>query len=621
MRSPSHSYKAQLRESSQLCECHVMELQRIYSSKTCLICHQHKTESWTLFSMISKEKRTMLLGKLPQPPNLSDLNNEWLCKSCIDTAETKSDDANKDTSNTSSMTNTNIQVTETQESRTDPSAAHDSNNDNPSASSMSNTSHTMTTKPLNDILDEDSTSTFMKTNHSSIFLSTTIPKINTNGYFWRKDLLQNYKEQLKKESRSSEETKSMQTYFEYYISSVFKKSSDFSLYKTKNGTVVVYENQKYTEFSIIHIINLLEENSKLKSSLDSINKSGINESDIQKMFDEQTKLFSDNISSLDFRNLDNDEDVLLCKNYIHKPLFEFFERILKISSSENTGEGNEHLKKKTSQYFRILMAVGTLCNVKNRKALLMQTVIGLVMYASGLRDSGFHVLNRFGLSSSIKYIRRIAKVWSLRRRCIDEINPRHMWRITFDNLNFSRKYAKTSMLGGEKSGRMLDLLTGQVSHSSSDPNSDFNAGPIPDFVPETSQQFRIDENEEEYNAYNAFLEHLTSCQEERNMISTEDFQTTLLKDLENKMPDFTPNTKDTITYATVKEAKSSSIHDIASYLHDMKTELKIGQDGYPSKVILGGDQQTYSLLKNLIKKYPDTFNYIIPMIGDAMAPS
>ena len=33
-------------------------------------------------------------------------------------------------------------------------------------------------------------------------------------------------------------------------------------------------------------------------------------------------------------------------------------------------------------------------------------------------------------------------------------------------------------------------------------------------------------------------------------------------------------------------------------------------------MVLGGDQQTYALVKTLIKKYPDTFQWIFPMIGD-----
>ena len=89
----------------------------------------------------------------------------------------------------------------------------------------------------------------------------------------------------------------------------------------------------------------------------------------------------------------------------------------------------------------------------------MQIIIGLSMYMHGLRDAGFR-LNRFGISCSAKVIRKMAKMWSSQRKCIDEVDAHSLWRVTFDNLNFSRKFAKTSALGGEKGGRMLNRVIG-----------------------------------------------------------------------------------------------------------------------------------------------------------------
>ena len=445
---------------------------------------------------------------------------------------------------------------------------------------------------------------------------SSLSNVSKHGYFWRKDLIARYREELVKEGRSDTELKSMRDYFDSYLTKNFKRSSDYSLYKTTNGSLVVFENQKHTEFSLVHILSLLEENTTMRNKVENQGKSIEQENEIKKMFDEQTKLFGDNSSTLDYRKLINEENVLL-GDYIHKPLFDFFERVLNISKTTNYSNDSEEeveTRRKKSQYFRILMAVGILCNLKNRKSLVVQTIIGLSMFAGGLKDNGYRILNHFGLSCSIKHIRRMAKSWSSVRKCIDEINHKHMWRITFDNLNFNRKFAKTSALGGDKSGRMLDLLTGQVSHSANEPLQPFFPGEATEIPLEDTQQFRIDERLEESSSYNSYLTNLTTCQIQRNEV--DNHTTILLKDLEHKMPDFTPPTKDIIAYATVKEAKSSSIHDIACYLQDLKTDLKIGEEGYPSKVVLGGDQQTYSLLKNLMKKYPDTFNWIIPMIGD-----
>ena len=40
------------------------------------------------------------------------------------------------------------------------------------------------------------------------------------------------------------------------------------------------------------------------------------------------------------------------------------------------------------------------------------------------------------------------------------------------------------------------------------------------------------------------------------------------------------------------------------------------EQGYPPKVVVAGDQQSHSLVTNLMKKYPDSFSWIIPMPGD-----
>lgn len=69
------------------------------------------------------------------------------------------------------------------------------------------------------------------------------------------------------------------------------------------------------------------------------------------------------------------------------------------------------------------------------------------------------------------------------------------------------------------------------------------------------------------------------------------------------MPHWTPPTKDNIVYATIDEALSGNIE---AYLIKLKKELHIGE-GYPSQVIIAGDQQTYSLMKDLQRKYTDHY--------------
>ena len=77
------------------------------------------------------------------------------------------------------------------------------------------------------------------------------------------------------------------------------------------------------------------------------------------------------------------------------------------------------------------------------------------------------------------------------------------------------------------------------------------------------------------------------------------------------MPHYTPHTRDAVVYVTIEEAQAATLSDVDGYLIRMKRELCIGQEGFPSKVIIAGDQQTFSLMKTLQIKYPSHFNWLI----------
>ena len=44
--------------------------------------------------------------------------------------------------------------------------------------------------------------------------------------------------------------------------------------------------------------------------------------------------------------------------------------------------------------------------------------------------------------------------------------------------------------------------------------------------------------------------------------------------------------------------------------------MHIGESGYPKYVLLGGDQQTYAIMKDLKNKYPDQYCWLYPVPGD-----
>ena len=91
---------------------------------------------------------------------------------------------------------------------------------------------------------------------------------------------------------------------------------------------------------------------------------------------------------------------------------------------------------------------------------------------------------------------------------------------------------------------------------------------------------------------------------------------TFIEALQGYMPHWTPPTKDNIVYATIDEALSGNIADIEAYLIKLKKELHIGEQGHPSKVIIAGDQQTYALMKDIQKKYPDHYLWMVTLHGD-----
>ena len=90
----------------------------------------------------------------------------------------------------------------------------------------------------------------------------------------------------------------------------------------------------------------------------------------------------------------------------------------------------------------------------------------------------------------------------------------------------------------------------------------------------------------------------------------------LLDKLQNFMPYWTPTVPDRVVYTTVDEAHSGSVQDVGKFLSKLKRDLCIGKEGFPSYVILGGDQQTYAHMKNLKSKYSDHYEWMYPVPGD-----
>ena len=190
---------------------------------------------------------------------------------------------------------------------------------------------------------------------------------------------------------------------------------------------------------------------------------------------------------------------------------------------------------------------------------------------------------------------------------INELNPIAFWRATFDNLDFRIKFAKKLSTGGHLK-RMLHLLTSQIS---------FRCQSTQQFSDNKQKLTAADLKESTFTLDNENSEWLKFCNYTYTASDTnEETDTPLLSRLEKLMPHWTTEGSDKVVYATVSEAHSGSADDVSSYLLEFRKDLHIGEVGYPKYVLMGGDQQTYAIMKNLKSKYPDQFDWLYPVPGD-----
>ena len=92
---------------------------------------------------------------------------------------------------------------------------------------------------------------------------------------------------------------------------------------------------------------------------------------------------------------------------------------------------------------------------------------------------------------------------------------------------------------------------------------------------------------------------------------------TFFLSLSKYQPHYTPtNGGDEITFATILEGQTATPDDVEAYLLQLKNDLKIGSEGFPSKIVLAGDKQTYSILMNLKEQKGEAFEWLYPIPGD-----
>lgn len=351
---------------------------------------------------------------------------------------------------------------------------------------------------------------------------------------------------------------------------------------------------------------------------------------VKGLIEEQCKKFP-TASNFDYRTLVNsdgsmDEDKF--ESFFNPELLSLIGKLTKSQKSENKTPSKLY---NDMRKLRIFTIISLLCYTKNPSITFIQTIIGLVCYAYGLRDKGFEILNAFGCSCSVDHVRRHGDYWSGQRSMMDELDLKKLWRVSFDNLNFKLRYSKDIKgEGGPK--RALNLITGQVAYTQCHDKGSTMANNIPPlkelaklklntFVhPEHISKNNLQENDfqlsEKDYYHNIFNNAVYKCMSNRVSKSTDELDSTLMEDLRGHLPHWTPSNGDKIVYSTVDEGGSASITDVGKYLDKLKGDLHIGESGYPKKILLTGDQQTYKLTKDLQANFPVKYNWFYAVPGD-----
>ena len=211
---------------------------------------------------------------------------------------------------------------------------------------------------------------------------------------------------------------------------------------------------------------------------------------------------------------------------------------------------------------------------------------------------------------------------------VEELSTQTLWRIAIDNLDFKLKYAKN--IGSSVLKKMLNLITGQVSTRTcsrdSIPGDQLKSlakralssctvvsEPLTSI---TDSHFLVNKDSECDYYFSIFSESVYASTIQRLPSPPVQATENLFCSLHKYMPHWTPGKADNIVFCTIEEAHASTIRDVKQYLTKLKSDLKIGQNGFPSKVLLCGDQHTYSIMKKLQSKYPTRFSWYHALPGD-----
>ena len=409
------------------------------------------------------------------------------------------------------------------------------------------------------------------------------------------------------------------------------KSKGYKCYSTNRRLgKLIYDPSKFSEHAVTYTYKLHVSKWKLHKQ----NTNTINEEKIRKLIKKQCSTLP-HAHTYDYRSLINTNGMLEDKEldrHFNTDLCEFVEKITSSDISQYRASSKSY---KNLRKLRIRMIICMLCMAMNPANSFFQTMLGVIAYMFGLRDRGFDILNAFGIICSVDQVRKHGTFWSKKRCVTDELKRNTFWRVSFDNLNFKMKFAKCLGVAMDGVKKMLNLITAQVStRRANTEGHNHNKQCVPTLgclvkdtikwellhiQPIIPQKLTLGNlcSIDDGNSILNFCKISYVCTIDRISTNPLNCSETFFLSLSKYLPHYTPtNGGDEFTFATIKEGQTATPDDVEAYLHQLKGDLKIGSEGFPNKIMLAGDEQTFSILISLKEQKGETFEWLYPIPGD-----
>ncbi len=261
---------------------------------------------------------------------------------------------------------------------------------------------------LHDILEGDRESTNSLTRKRSEIITDSITKLTSEGILFTNSATQEFRNYLTNSDNSIVIHKMCNTFAKFFERCMKKQlCSSYHPQSKKWGTVYFLESTFKCE-SIPYVFNMYIKSKDFETKFNDMAttlKRTVTPPKIQQMLKKQAKQFPTS-QKFDFRTLRNATNVLDLESLDQYFNEELIEVIKCITQADSEKEGSHSALYKTKKNLRIRMIIGMLCMTMNPQCCFIQTALGLICYAYGLREAGFDMLNAAGCTCSMDHVRQ-----------------------------------------------------------------------------------------------------------------------------------------------------------------------------------------------------------------------